>query len=171
MNDMISVKRTFYLSSISLLFITRIAAQQTVIHPSVDKFLSREWVHVNQSKGIDRVETVNSTRVFTMERTADDPYSANIAYLDSVSFKNGILECDVFSPVEKGELSFIGFIFRAKDAAQYECVYFRPFVSDTIGAIQYLPVINGGIVTGRITGMLHIKQRQQCPSNAGFMLS
>jgi hypothetical protein len=29
---------------------------------------------------------------------------------------------------------------------QYECVYFRPFVSDTIGAIQYLPVISGGIV-------------------------
>src|SRR5688500_14970283 len=143
---MIYVKRFLLLITICLLIITRIAGRQTVITPSVDQFLSDEWIHVNLSRGIDRVETVNGARVFSMERTVDDAYSANIAYLNNITLRNAIVECEVFSPVEKGQISFIGFLFRAKDASQYECVYFRPFVSDTTGAIEYVPVIHEGMV-------------------------
>ena len=47
------------------------------------------------------------------------------AYLKDFKFNNGIIECDIASN------TFTGIAFRAKNGGEFECVYFRPFNSNT----------------------------------------
>lgn len=62
------------------------------------------------------------------------------AYLDGVSFHNGIIEFDIAFPVSRG---FPGVYFRMQDEQNAEDFYVRPHQSNNPDANQYTPVFNG----------------------------
>ncbi len=125
---------------ISIIFIYGCSQYESVSF-NVSDFLSENWIHSNDGQGIDSIVIKDDQKVFCMTRLSSNSMIANIAYMNNFEFKNGIIECDMLSPVEKGISSFLGVLFRATDSMQYECVYFRPFSSGTIGAIQYMPIV------------------------------
>ncbi len=66
------------------------------------------------------------------------------AYLKDYEFSDGIIEFDMFCP--QNYPSYIGFVFRLTrhmEENRHELFYFRPFMSNSMGAIQYIPVHNG----------------------------
>lgn len=128
-----------------LLIMSNLTSAQDIINTSPTEFLSDRWIHVTNDKGETKTEEHENETVFCLQRNEDDAQGAIISLLKGVKFTNGIIECDIFSPVPKGNLSFIGIVFRANEL-QYECVYFRPFISNKIGAIQYIPIVKDGII-------------------------
>ena len=62
-----------------------------------------------------------------------------IAYLDGVDFENGIIECDLFSPVDK---AYLGIVFRISSLNNFEYIYFQPHTSGKWDAVQYDPIFN-----------------------------
>lgn len=62
------------------------------------------------------------------------------AWLDGVSFQDGIVEFDVAAPEDPG---FHGLSFRAQSDGDFEHVYLRPHLSAKPDAAQYQPVFNG----------------------------
>lgn len=65
------------------------------------------------------------------------------AYLKDYDFSDGIIEFDFYS--SQGDIAYVGFIFRFnrhKEEDRYELFYFRPFMSKSLGAVQYFPVNN-----------------------------
>ncbi|MCP4309624.1 MAG: hypothetical protein GY790_00035 [Bacteroidetes bacterium] len=58
-------------------------------------------------------------------RNSDRDHGHDAAYLREFEFQNGTIECDIASDI------FTGIAFRAKNGAQFECIYFRPFNSGT----------------------------------------
>src|SRR4051812_14427778 len=55
-------------------------------------------------------------------------------------FRDGIVDADVAG--KPGGL-FLGIAFRVESEANMEVLYLRPFLSDTIEAMQYTPRLNG----------------------------
>ena len=79
-----------------------------------------------------------------LEKTSDDVDGSWNAYLKEYDFSDGIIEFDLFCP-QKYE-SYVGFFFRLnwyKEEPRYELFYFRPFLTNEIGSVQYMPVNNG----------------------------
>jgi len=76
-------------------------------------------------------------KAFLLKRKIMNYKSASLAYPSNLKFKNGIIEMDIALP-GNGE-GFVGLAFRIKDPHHYETVYFRPYSSGTINAIQYMP--------------------------------
>ena len=75
-----------------------------------------------------------------IENTVSDSY----AYLKGYDFSDGIIEFDLYCPTTSA--GFIGFLFRLnryKEEDRFELFYFRPFMSNSLGAVQYIPVNNG----------------------------
>jgi hypothetical protein len=62
------------------------------------------------------------------------------ASLDDVSFQDGVIDVDIATTSLS---SFVGIIFRAQNAGDFEIVYFRPFRSGQTDAVQYTPSFNG----------------------------
>jgi hypothetical protein len=76
-------------------------------------------------------------------------------------FRDGIVEADVAS--KPGGL-FVGLAFRVESEANMEIVYLRPFVSDTIEAVQYTPRFNGDIIW-QLLNSSHEKASAHIPEN------
>lgn len=136
----------FSISIISLNCYSSTMIKEKYYNLLASNFLSEKWTHVSNNKGIATIEIIRNDSAFSMSRISGDLNGANVAYYNDLIFKDGIIECDIMSPVKKGWYSFIGLLFRAVDERQYECIYFRPFISDQIGAIQYMPVFNSSII-------------------------
>ena len=81
-----------------------------------------------------------------IERTADNAYKGHYATVNDLDFESGIIEFDLFCPQKEG--SYVGFLFRLTsyhEEDRYEVFYFRPFRTNEMGAVQYMPVNNGRI--------------------------
>lgn len=113
------------LSAIAFLssFLTTSHAQQAV------PFSDKRWVIQAQGSMQEAYKGYNSL------------YLQNgMAYLKDEQFGNGIIEFDIY---QTPRASFSGFIFRVKDATNYEELYFRSHQSGNPDAYQYTPVFNG----------------------------
>lgn len=76
-----------------------------------------------------------------IQKTASDT-SDFYAYLKNYDFSDGIIEFDFYPEY----YSYIGFLFRLnqhKGEDRFELFYFRPFQTNSVGAVQYIPVNNG----------------------------
>lgn len=81
-----------------------------------------------------------------LERTGDIFKSGSGAYLKGYEFSDGIIEFDLYCPERAN--TFVGFMFRLtnyNEEDRYELFIFRPFMVNTLGTVQYLPVNNGAI--------------------------
>ena len=72
------------------------------------------------------------------------------AWLDGVTFQDGIVEFDVAAPEDAG---FHGLSFRAQDHENSEHIYIRPHLSDKPDATQYQPIYNGNSAWQIYTGL------------------
>ena len=64
------------------------------------------------------------------------------ASLEDVDFQDGTVEVDL---AMTSRTSFVGIVFRAASADEFEIVYFRPFKSGQPDAVQYTPAFNGSM--------------------------
>jgi hypothetical protein len=78
-----------------------------------------------------------------------------------VTFRDGIVDADVAS---KPDGLFIGIAFRVESEANMEVIYFRPFASDTIEAVQYTPRLNGDAIW-QLLNSSHEKAKAHIPQN------
>ena len=67
------------------------------------------------------------------------PKGTGIAYLDGLDFKNGTIECDLYSPSDK---AYLGIAFRITSLSNFENIYFQPHTSGKWDAVQYDPIFN-----------------------------
>ena len=70
-------------------------------------------------------------------------YRSSYAYLKDYDFSDGIIEFDLYCPLS--DEAYIGFLFRLNQyngEDRYELFYFRPFMLNSMGAVQYFPVNN-----------------------------
>lgn len=82
-------------------------------------------------------KTIDAQKEFFLGRNA----LQGTAILDSIDFKNGIIEVDV---AVSGKRSYPGIIFRMQDIQNYERFYLRPHRAGLYpDALQYVPVMNG----------------------------
>jgi hypothetical protein len=65
-----------------------------------------------------------------------------IATVRGVDFQDGTIEADLST---KTDGVFLGVAFRVESTNNYELIYFRPFSSGTVEAVQYTPALNGAI--------------------------
>jgi len=87
-----------------------------------------------------QITAFEGNQAFLIEKTASDSY----AYLKDYNFSDGIIEFDLYCP--QIDVAYIGFLFRLnqhKEENRFELFYFRPFMSNSLGAVQYIPVNNG----------------------------
>jgi hypothetical protein len=77
------------------------------------------------------------------------------------TFRDGIVDADVAS---KPDGLFIGIAFRVESEANMEVIYFRPFASDTIEAVQYTPRLNGDAIW-QLLNSSHEKAKAHIPQN------
>jgi hypothetical protein len=63
-----------------------------------------------------------------------------VALVGDADFTDGIIEFDIAASGERG---FMGVVWRAQDAKNYEHFYIRPHLSGMPDACQYTPVFNG----------------------------
>ena len=95
-----------------------------------------QW-HIPKSDTISSAfEVYDSSDAFLLHRNFLDDKLAFIAYPGNLKFKDGTIDADIASPAGGG---FIGLAFRIKDAHHYETVYFRPGMSRSMEAMQYMP--------------------------------
>jgi hypothetical protein len=78
-----------------------------------------------------------------------------------VTFRDGIVDADMAS---KPDGLFIGIAFRVESEANMEVIYFRPFASDTIEAVQYTPRLNGDAIW-QLLNSSHEKATAHVPQN------
>jgi hypothetical protein len=115
---------------------TRTTNAQTVTEIDFDTI---NWVLPDNYQ----ITEFQGNQALLIEGTGDngsDPY----AYLKDYVFSDGIIEFDLFCP--PSDVEYVGFIFRLnqhKEEDRYELFYFRPFMSGSVGAVQYIPVNNG----------------------------
>jgi 3-keto-disaccharide hydrolase len=76
-------------------------------------------------------------------------------------FRDGIVDADVAG--KPGGL-FIGIAFRVESDANMEVLYLRPFLSDTIEAMQYTPRLNGDAIW-QLLNSDHEKAKVHIPQN------
>ncbi len=99
------------------------------IFAQVIPFNDDRWTFEGQSKVIENYKGQNSI------------YLQNgFYYLKDESFKNGIIEFDMYL---EERVSFAGFFFRGQDLSNYEEIYFRGHHSGHPDAYQYTPVYKG----------------------------
>lgn len=119
-----------------LVFYTNTQAQTTTTF----EFDTQIWVlpedyHILEFEGKESLLIENDSK--------NSPHGY-FAYLKDYDFSDGIIEFDLFSP--QNYPSYVGFLFRLNQSGtenRYELFYFRPFMSGSSGAVQYLPVNNG----------------------------
>ena len=90
---------------------------------------SEPWVVRDKNA---QIETYNGKRAICLQ--------GGYAYLNDVDFRNGVIECDLASPVAR---SYLGIMFRVQSEENYELIYFQPHTSGKWDAVQYDPVFNG----------------------------
>ena len=67
------------------------------------------------------------------------PEGTGMAYLDGFDFENGIIECDLFAPVNR---AFIGLVFRIGSLSNLELIHCLPHESCKWDAVEYNPIFN-----------------------------
>ena len=92
-------------------------------------FTSKDW----KTFGTAQVQDFDSRSATCVSE------GVGIAYLDSIEFQNGIIECDLFSPVDK---AYLGIVFRMSSLNNFEYIYFQPHTSGKWDAVQYDPIFN-----------------------------
>ncbi len=92
-------------------------------------FTSKDW----KTFGTAKVQDFDSRSATCVSE------GVGIAYLDSIEFQNGIIECDLFSPVDK---AYLGIVFRMSSLNNFEYIYFQPHTSGKWDAVQYDPIFN-----------------------------
>jgi len=128
-------------SILLLLFIslTVIAQAQTVVNFEFD---TNTWILPEKNQIVE----FKGEQSLLIERTADDSLKGYYATVKRFNFKDGVIEFDMFCPQK--DSSYVGFLFRLtnyNEEDRYELFYFRPFQTNEIGAVQYMPVNNGAI--------------------------
>lgn len=104
----------------------------TVATPAAAQFEASNWqIEAAES----RVEEYQGREALVLRN--------GTAWLRGTQFENGVIEFDVAVAEAQG---FVGVMFRAADARNYEHYYIRPHMSGNPDATQYTPVFNG--VTG-----------------------
>ncbi|RYE27024.1 MAG: hypothetical protein EOP45_02520 [Sphingobacteriaceae bacterium] len=83
------------------------------------------------------IRTYKGKEALLLKRKLMNYKSASVAYPANLVFKNGTIEMDI--ALAGNAEGFVGLAFRIKDPHHYETVYFRPYSSGTINAIQYMP--------------------------------
>jgi len=115
------------------------AAQESTIH--VD-FSSLDW------KTLGSVEVTE----FESNKVTSVSHGVGIGYLDGLEFKNGVIECDLYSPDER---AYLGLVFRIGELNNFECIYFQPHTSGKWDAVQYDPIFNGSASWQLYNGKLY----------------
>lgn len=122
-----------------LIRLSVIAQAQTVADFEFD---SVNWILPEKSQIVE----FQGKQSLLIERTADDSLKGYYATVKTFNFKDGVIEFDMFCPQKDN--SYVGFLFRLtnyNEDDRYELFYFRPFQTNEIGAVQYMPVNNGAI--------------------------
>jgi len=110
-----------------------------IIILSISCFAQQKTEHIDFSS--PNWKTLGSAKVQKQDAQTSTSISegVGIAYLDGLTFENGVIECDLFSPTDK---AYLGLVFRIGALDNFECIYFQPHTSGKWDAIQYDPIFN-----------------------------
>lgn len=126
------------ITTVLLLCITLLANAQevatihdyTIIKPA-------QWVIPENDTISYTMGDYDSAKALLLKRSLLDDKRASVAYPKDLVFSDGSIEADIASPA--GGAGYIGVAFHIKDAQHYETVYFRPGLSHSMEAMQYMP--------------------------------
>ena len=148
---------TFMTMSLAFVLPSSILAQITTDY----EFDTINWV-LPENYQIVEYEGENALLI---EQSANVFKTGAMAYLKDYEFSDGIIEFDMFT--ETRTLIFIGFPFRLtthNEENRYELFFFLPFVINTIGTVQYMPVNNGTIYLQHYSDDIY-KEAGDVPAN------
>jgi hypothetical protein len=121
------------------------AIQSTVALADAIPLTADRW----EAQGDLAFETRDGRPVMRIGSPVTDQRNGAVATIKGLKFTTGVIEYEVMLP---DAMEFSGPLFRQPDENTAEFIYFRPHMNGKPDAIQYTPIVNGGLNWQIFTG-------------------